>query len=240
MIKIALVELGHIKHRVDIDKIIQWKSDIFEISATHSIPNLPDGKLAWQHFSDSDLSFVKSDASAKMTIAITAYALDDDYFARRLDDSIIVLSLDHIGDILHQNDIPIENFLLKCIYEYCLIRLLHGSIPPSTNELRDILHDETRSCIFDICGIKEDIVYSSSTPQICDACQTKIAKKQLPKDTISLIIKELRKIKQPLYYRLESIIKRHPFASLLVTFFAGLLLEIIGSAAYELFRLLLF
>jgi len=58
--------------------------------------------------------------------------------------------------------------------------LLKQSIFPSTHELLNSFHDESRGCFMDFCKNKEEIMLKMRTADICSSCQTKIEQANLP------------------------------------------------------------
>ena len=234
MIKIAIVTLGHIKHRLDTSRLTKWKSEIFQITDVDSIRDLPDRELDWQLFADHELEFINPSSEADITIAITEYALEDNFYLRRLDNNITVLSLYQTADACEWNDIPLENFILRNIYELCAILKLERRIPSTTDRIPDIIHDDTRSCIFDMCGIKTDIIYSASQPGLCNQCRARLSSSQITSGFLNNLEKELRKIRKPLYYRITGFIKTHPLWTIAITIGAGLVTNMASSFLYDL------
>lgn len=233
MIKIKIITLGHIKHRLDVERLTRWRSSIFKITTVDSVPELPDGEYDWQHFGDSELSFIQPSKDVDITFAITEYSLQDNFYLRRLDKNIVVLSLYQTADACEWNDIPLENFLLRNLYELCAIFKLEGSVPTS-GIIPPIIHDDTRHCIFDMCGIKTDVVYSASLPKICDQCRSHMNSKQMTTGFVKSLEEELKRIKKPLYYRILSFVKRRPVWSIGITFAAGVFVELFSNLLYDL------
>ena len=95
-----------------------------------------------------------------------------------------------------------------------------------------VFHDETRGCLFDMCGLKEDIIVSHANPQICPECESAMRRTLLPIDYIEQLKKEIKQIKKPLYYRLFDWIKMHPVLSILITSILAIILNIISSIIY--------
>ena len=234
MTKIAIITLGHIKHRLDISRLTKWKSNIFQITDVDSILDLPDGELDWQLYADHELEFVKPSSKADITIAITEYALEDNFYLRRLDNNIAVLSLYQTADACEWNDIPLENFILRNIYELCAIQKLEKKIPSTTDRIPEIIHDDTRHCIFDMCGIKTDIIYSASQPGLCSQCRAKLSSNQITSGFLNSLENELRKIRKPLYYQITGFIKIHPLWTIAITIIAGLSINMASSFLYDL------
>lgn len=238
MHNIAIVQLGFIKHKIDFQMLKDWQSDIFKVCQIEVCNNVPDGNGDWQTFLDDDLpAIVKRVAQSDFTIAITEYALEDNFFIRRIDDNCVAISLHFISDILENEHIPIENFILRNIYMLSIIyEKYNRDIPPSHVTIPDILHDETRSCIFDMCGLLADARYSSAQPCICSQCQAVLDKSQLDANTRHSLGRELKRIQKPLYYRISDFIKSHPIWALVITSLYGIILGVATNGIYDLVK----
>ncbi|WP_337240304.1 hypothetical protein [Proteus faecis] len=88
-------------------------------------------------------------------------------------------------------------------------------------------------------GVKSDITESCNKPIICDSCFNKLAENKVPKNTIELARKEIKKIRKDFYYRISDYIKSNPIKSLSYSIAFALLLgitgSIIGSILFERF-----
>jgi len=99
-----------------------------------------------------------------------------------------------------------------------------------------IPHHETRSCLFDMNVFVDRVIYSSVKPLICSECKSRLEKKSLPDNFVKNIEKELKRIKRPVYYRLESQIKKRPFFYLAITAIFAILLHITATLIYDYFK----
>ncbi|MCC6579242.1 MAG: hypothetical protein IT440_02285 [Phycisphaeraceae bacterium] len=234
MIQVAIVSLGHLKHRIDFSRIRSWKSTIFSVCSVSTQPDIQGGDAGWQTFRDNQLNTVELVSDANITVAITEYALEDNYYMRKLPSSVIVLSLYETAEFLERHNIPLEHFIIRNIYELCLLfHLYPNDLPPTRENVPDIIHDETRSCLFDMNGVKSDVVFSTSCPSLCHQCQARVARAQLPEGIISCLEKELRKIRKPMYYRITDFVKQHPILSLLLTLIVSFAMELAGNGVYD-------
>jgi len=134
-----------------------------------------------------------------------------------------------MADILNLSNIPIENLVYRLLYSYFLIYKRHGNRIPSRDEITTFTHDETRGCLFDMNGIKSDIVYSTNKPIICDSCVQRLTTERVPINTINKIKEEVKKIKKGMYYRLADLIKKYPIWTLVLSTISALLIGTIGS-----------
>jgi hypothetical protein len=236
MVRVAIVKLGHIKHHVDFGKIVRWRSALFQITGVNSRLDLPDGMERWQFFSDDRLGFVAPVNGADLTVAITEYALEDNFYMRRLQDSVVAMSLYETAEIIESANIPLELFVLRNIYELCLLHHLCDSLPATAEGIPDTIHDETRSCLFDMNGLKEDIVYSTAHPSFCSQCHARLAATQLPDGIVAEVEKELRRIRKPLYHRIADWVKLHPILAMGITFATAMVIELLGNSVYDMLK----
>jgi hypothetical protein len=236
-LRISLVRVGHFKRPVDISRVQRWRSELFEVVAIKEISHSPDGEDEWQQFSDTSRGLPQPDSASDITIAVTEYSLENNYYLRRLPSGLVLISLCEIRPLLDEHDVPLENFLVRNIYSTCLLYHYVGRRLPATQAgTPSIMHDETRSCLFDMNGIRSDILYSTSAPTICSACDSQLSTTQLPHETLKKVRLELRKIRKSLYFRTVEFVKRRPILSLAIAFAGGLALELIGNASYDVLR----
>jgi len=233
---ISVITIGHMPIEFDQRKIENWHSDVFAIAG--DIENYPlrrdsDG-AGWEFTNDSLEEVVLKNFDGDFLIAIVNVPLELNWYSRRLSGNRVVFSFHEIKEILSNCNIPLENVVLRILYEYTLVYKRYGGKIPSNEEETNFTHDETRRCLFDMNGIKTDIVYSLHEPIVCSDCVERLRQAQVSNDTISKVQKEIRKIKKPLFYRIMSFIKIHPIWSVIISAITAIVLGVIGSliAAY--------
>lgn len=233
-IKIKLIQLGFLPHKIDLVKIKAHKSILFEIVGDCDFLQLENTQNGYNYctYEDSHLNTLlpKPSANEDFVFAITNYNLENNFYARRLTDKRAILSLREISGYLRRDNIPLENLILKMIYEYSL-----GFDKKTNNFDMKMLHDETRCCIFDMNGILEDVIFSCNAPSICDACRAILKKKSFPINILNNVEKELKKLKKPLFYRMLGWIKIHPVYSILISSVYAIFLGILSSYLFSLF-----
>jgi hypothetical protein len=231
-IRIKLVTLGNLKYPVNFPNIESWKSEVFEAHHVDQIQVLPNSDGEDWSYTDERLSdLIAADADYSFTIGIINAPLENNYYLRRLADNVGVLSLHETAEILRYSDIALENFIIKTLYEVCAIYLeCSKKIPDSATALA---HDETRSCLFDMCANKADIVFSTEHPIICEPCKARIMGGQVPTEFLSSVEKELTRLRKSLYYRLADFVKAHPLIALAITTVTALLLNIAANFIYD-------
>lgn len=233
-VKIKIVFLGHIPHSIDIDKIVSWKSDLFEIMKpinTVAIVGDSDG-AHWEFLDENIETQLPPRDGADILLAVTNVPLENNYFARRFSDNRVCMTYNEMTEILQSYNIPLENLLLRVLYSVSFIYRRYGNRMPLNTEHTNFTHDETRGCIFDMNGVKTDVVYSLNRPQLCHSCVetlTTIPKYKIEKEIIDKVQNELKKIKKGLYYQLSDFAKSSPICAIIISSLFAIILGIIGS-----------
>ncbi|MFZ3018310.1 MAG: hypothetical protein WA056_07640 [Gallionella sp.] len=235
-IKVKLVTLGNLKYPVDFSIVENWKSEIFEAHHVDQIQALPDSDGVDWSYPDTQLSeLIAPDADYDFTIGIINARLEDNFYLRPLANNVGVLSLHETAEILHYSNLALESFIVRIIYEVCAIYLESGRTV-SVNATA-LVHDETRSCLYDLTANKADIIFSSSHPIICEPCKARIMGGQVPREFLATIEKELKRIKKQRYYRMVDFVKAHPLTALLITSATALILNIVANFIYDCIKL---
>lgn len=245
MIKVKLAFLGHFPYVIDTNRIINWKSKLFEINNTiDSYTITVNSDLDYWRYSDKIMeSQLPKTVKDEIFIAITNLPLEDNFYVRIFSLNRICLTYYEMGEILNINNIPLENLILKIVYSLALVHKRFDRIPLFSELFEKklkIVHDEARGCIFDMNGIKTDVIYSTNKPKICSACVEDLTQERVEKNVIENVQNELKKIKRESYYQLIHFIKRHPYWALCISGFSALVIGIIGSliasTIYELLK----
>lgn len=230
-LKIKLIFLGHLPYSIDSNKIEKWKSDLFEIVKPidrHIISTDSDGE-DWSFTDENIEGLLPNRNSENILIAITNVPLEDNYYARRFNDDRICVTFNEITEILESGNIPLENFIFKVIYSASLVYKRYGNRIPEMFEMTNFTHDETRGCLFDMNGIKTDIIYSTNQPEICPSCILDLANSKVPKNLIDKIQKEIKGIQKELYYKITDFIKGYPIGAIFISSATAIILGFIGS-----------
>jgi hypothetical protein len=242
MKKISIVQLGFLKRQINLRKLKQWKSNLFSIDNVNEISYMPESDYSddWQYLPDEKVSAnVKHESNSDITIVVTEYRLEDNFYMRRVDRNVVAISLFEVGDILQNYHIPSEYFIFKNIYEIVTLLHIYHKLPTTKEEIPDIIHDETRGCLFDMHGIKTDIIYFfTGKHSLCSQCEAYLVKKQLPKDFLKDLVGELRKIRKPAFYKIYDFVKCHPIWSIAIVVISQLVIGLLaGLLANYLFLL---
>ena len=201
---VQLAKLGDLHTWLDLSKVSKWKSALFEILPEIDQYRLPTAAgFQWDFVDDQVSRALPKRIKGDFLLILTDSPLEGNYYMRRLPGNRVCISFFQIRDILARRDIPVENYVLKCIYEvliYYTIAANHGGQLPKSEE--SYTHDETKGCLFDMTGIKTDIVVSCRLPILCDTCYADLPRATVPTNLLDGIRRELKKIRLSTYTRL--------------------------------------
>ena len=229
--KITIATIGHMPVDLNKSKITNWKSSVFSITGeieSYSLNKDSDGD-DWE-YTDSSLEEVLPETfGGDYLIAIVNVPIELNWYTRCLSNNRIVFTFHEIKEILIHSNIPLENIIYRALYSYTLLFKRSGNRIPMIDEHTNFAHDETRGCLFDMNGLKTDIIYSCHNPIICPHCIEKLKQERVSNEVISKIQSEIAKIKKPLFYQLADFVKKHPIWSLFISATAAIVLGAIGS-----------
>lgn len=231
-IKIRIISVGHLPADVDINSINSWKSDIFELQSDveHFELRANSDIEGWAYSDDNIAEAIPEKGKEDILVALVAVPLEDNYYTRRINNNTIISSFHETSDYLRTNNIPLENIILRLLYAYTLVYLKYSCEIPTNDNFSDFTHDETRGCIYDMNGLKEDITVSCEKPIICPECVEKLTNHRVSQTIISTAKKELKKIKKQLFYRIFDLVKSHPIITIFISSLWAIILGIVGSA----------
>jgi hypothetical protein len=230
-LRLKIIKIGTSRHSSIwefVDKIKNTNySKLFKITEVTEIA-LPDADCyGWSYSKESLESKVTINGNVDIALGFIDQPFNDNYFAHRLTDSTGIVSLFEVDSIFSDANVHEKNFLLLMIYVSIMIYYTKANV------IREIHHDDTRSCLFDMCGNKEDIIHSATKPCICYECESTLRKYELPTGLIDTLKQELKRIKKPLFYRIKDWIKAHPILSLIITFLSSILINMVSSILYD-------
>ena len=228
-VKIKVVKLGKQHHDELFDRLNKYKSNIFSVDIFEK--SLSKCDCGWGYTFKTLKELLSNDFDDKkydMCIGFIDTQIELNYFGKRLSgNNIYVVSFYQVDEILQKDNNDIFNFLLANVYRYVTRYKLNGEY---------LTHDETRGCLFDMCGNKEDILYSCNNPIICENCLVKMREKGIQSEYISSLRNEIKKIHKPNYYRITDFIKKHPYLSLALVAMSTITLNIASSIIYDLIK----
>jgi len=231
-IKVSLVSLGSLKHPVDFSSLTAWESDLISIQYGASIGHLPnaDGD-DWERTSAQLRTLIQVDPGADFTVGLINSPLEDNYYMRRLEGRVAVLSLYEMADIVSASNFSVENFILRNVYELAVLYAANLKLIPS--DAYSWTHDDVRGCLFDMNSNKSDIVFSMNQPVLCAACAARVSSKQVHVEFLPRLDRELARIRKSLYFRMTDWVRVHPLLALFFTGLSGVFLNILASIIFE-------
>ncbi|ADQ78683.1 hypothetical protein Palpr_0524 [Paludibacter propionicigenes WB4] len=237
--KIALIKLGYVDRFVNFNKIKKWKSDLFEVTEIYCREYLPESDVDDNYF---DLKYTKNKlgsiiscpSGSDFAVAIMPYRLVDNFYMHRVGGNCVIISLYEISDILIRDQISMENFITKQLYEICALKYLAGDL--SSDEVYNFVHRDTRGCLFDMNGERTNILYNTEKPIICDSCKDRFKKEQINAKVISVLEKELKKIKKPPILQIEKHIKKYPLATMIMSGIVAIILNLLANLLWDIFK----
>lgn len=230
-VKIKLVSIGHLPLGFDPKKIKNFSSSIFEVIRNidnHELRCNSDG-FGWEFSDDLVRNQMPRLNGADFMIAIVNVPLEDNWYSRRLGNNQVIFTFYEIKEILENANIPLENVIYRLLNAYTFAYKRNENKIPGFYEMTDFTHDETRGCIFDMNGIKSDLVSSCHNPIICSECKEKLRRDRVSNDDIESVEKDIKKIHKDLYFRILEKVKRHPIWALVLSSLFAFLLGVAGS-----------
>ena len=234
--KIGICLLGYQPYLDVINKLQNYSSKLFEVTQILKIENLPQCDYLWGY---SDMCICKllkgnniSNNDVDLRLCFINTIIQDNYFTRDLsglDNKTVLCSFYEVEKIFNDANIDLFNY----VHGIVLNELIQIATIGCLNE-DFFLHDDTRHCLFDMCGEKSDIVIKHGTPKLCSACIAKIEKKAVDSEFIPLLNSELKTFKKKLFYRIVDFVKERPILSIFITFISSILINILSSFLYAL------
>lgn len=235
MINVKLVVIGNLKYNLNFNYFKKRKSFLFNIIPEISkITNLEDAEgQSGFHYPDAQLNrLIRDDNNCDIIFAIGNFQLDCNYYLRIVRKNVAILSLFETGDLLRDDNLKIEDFIILRIYELTLIYLMSNN--QLTDSAYDFAHDNPCGCLFDMNSYKPDIIISTSKPILCNVCKNSMNQSQLNSDVQKKLEKELKKIHKSLYFRIFDFIKSRPIISIIISSLFAIILGILSEYVYDL------
>lgn len=229
--RITVATVGHMPADFNRQKIKQWDSSVFEIVdeiESYSLTCDSDG-VGWEYTDKALEDVLPRKFNGVFLIGIVNVPIELNWYSRRLSENRIIFSFHEIKEILRFSNIPLENIIYRLLYAYTLLYKRSGNRIPETAEHTNFTHDETRGCLFDMNGIKTDVVYSCSNPVICPDCVERLRREKASNEIIAQCQSEIRRVRKALFYRITDFIKQHPLWSLAISGATAIILGTLGS-----------
>lgn len=236
--KIQLCLLGHQRHLDKIKKLQNYRSKLFHIIECIEIKQLPQSDLDWA-YSDSTICNLLSannvdNTDADLCLCFIDLPIEDNYFTRDLsqfDSKTVLCSFYQAEEIFAAKNVDLFNY----VHGIVLNKLVQIATLHRVDE-KYFLHDDTRNCLFDMCGIKEDIAIKYSAPNLCTSCISKIESSAVDKNFLLFLNKEFKSFKKMLFYRILDFIKQRPVLAIVMTSIFTIVINVMSSFIYELIK----
>jgi hypothetical protein len=231
---VKICRLGCFNHSIDFQKIEKWSSKYFKVSGTQTradidVNHFEDDYVYPTQMISDDMGEIEP--GCDLLIGVVDQPLEDNFYMHRIGENRAVLSIFPVLKYLRNENIPVENYIIRCIYEMIAFLYENGG---NINDLVHLIpHHETRGCLFDMNVFIDRIVYSTDKPIICSECQARLRKRPIPEGFIEGIQKEIRRIRKPLFYRIEKLVKRNPIQAFIIASLFATVLNIAASAIYD-------
>lgn len=126
-IQVAVISVGSLKYPFDFQKLTTWQSKVVQISHGPSIEHLPNAQGPDWTYPDTQLStLIHAVPTSSITVALVNAPLQDNYYLRRLNGNVAVLSLFEMAEIARAFHFTIECFVLRNIYEIAVLFVGNG------------------------------------------------------------------------------------------------------------------
>jgi len=230
-VKVKLITVGHMPLHLNLKVVSDWVSDVFELvgDIENFSLNCDSDHGDWGYSDRLLKKQIPKFDDADFTIALVNVPIELNWYSRRLGDNTISFTFYQIKEILSQDNIPLENAALRVLYSYALLYRRAGNKIPGADAAVGFTHDETRGCIFDMNGIKSDIVESCNKPIICSACEERMRSERVATQVLSSAKKEIKKIRKHLYFRFFDFVKVRPIIALVISSVFAVILGVTGS-----------
>lgn len=230
-ISIKVIALGKLPYDFNREKIEKWSSKIFTITREIEtfVLNANSDLEDWGFSDNTLLKQLPKRGEEDLVLVLTNVRLEENYYVRRLSNNTVILTFHEIELYLRLNNIPINNIVFRTLYAVSLVYLRYGKKIPITVELAKFTHDETRSCLFDMTGIKEEVIFSCNRPVVCEFCNQKLLIEKVSTETIEIVKREIKKIKKKMFFQLTNYIKDHPIMAIIISSTFAIVLGTIGS-----------
>lgn len=221
-VKIKIVKLGKQKHEYIFKKLQKYRTKIFSVDIFEQ--SRPECDYDWGYsFQTLETILTKDFDNNKydMCIGFVDTIIENNFFAKRLrDHNIYVISFFEADELLKAENIDLFNYVLSTMYRYITRFKLNGKY---------LTHHETKGCLFDHCGNKQDIIYSSNRPILCTDCVSKIKQTAIESEYLTALSKEIKRIRKTNYYYLSDFIKKHPYISILIGLVSSFIVNILSD-----------
>jgi hypothetical protein len=233
--QIYIVKLGH--PQVDIQRVINIinnNQNIYELIYKTQVPNLGKSDLDGWEYSDNLLFNILAPHIIKdyLTIGLTSVQLEYDWFIRpNSDRSGMVITIYQADSVIEKAQKTIEDFVIYKIITCILTReffTISGKSP-----FDELIHDDCRGCLFDLCPDKESRAIGLIDLKIDDQCKGILLNANVPQEKITAIESVLKYMKKPSFRKSAYSIKQEPILAGFFGIGIGIMVHTIATYLFE-------
>ena len=175
--KIQICLLGYQRYQNEIDRLCDLSSKLFEIVNCVAIKSLPTPDISFIAYSDElIIKLLKSqnmdNSKYDLCMCFIDTPIEENYCSRDLQgfaSKTVVCSSLGMKDIFKEAVVDFFNYfhghILYEVVQMATLRVVDEN---------QFIHFDTRNCLFDMCGVKDDVALKFDKPQLCSQCISKI------------------------------------------------------------------
>lgn len=216
--KVIIYKLGFQRYNDKIEQLKKYKSPLFEICDCKEVKHLPENDYDWGYTDGAIIELLReqkiSNDNVDLCLCFIDCVIEDNYFTRDLsdfDNKTVLCSFYQAAKMFNENNIDLFNYLHGVVLNEIVQIATLGKV-----DEQKFLHDDTRNCLFDMCGEKNDILLKYSKPKLCSKCKSKIDEKSVNSDFLPNLEKEFKSFKKVLFYRILDFVKSKPLLSIII------------------------
>lgn len=250
-VKIKFILAGHLPSDFQYQRILTWKSDLFEIVnrvENYTVPVISETydlrkydfrsqESDWEFPDEVFRQHLPDNTDSDFLLAVTNVPLEKHHSARRLGNNKVITTFFGLTDTIERHNIPLENHVLRSLYNYTLVYLRCGRTLPGINEKFNFSHDETRGCLYDLRAMETGLPAALNQPKLCKECVKRLQEEHVPDEAIAIAQRELKQVRKILYYRVLDLIKKYPIRflviSILLSITSNITCNLIASYMYD-------
>jgi hypothetical protein len=235
MVNIQICLLGDQKYEKMFRRLKKEKSEIYCVTEIIPIcfPKPEDDvchrervREVLNEFDEHNNMLVQHDYDLRL--CFTDLKIDLNWLTIDLDNKTVLCSLFNVESYFKEAGAYFYNYLLGILLKNSLEIVVLKKVDEMS-----MLHKETRSCLFDMCGYRPDVVKKYSNPSICGECLDKLKANYVNENIYRSLNKEYMKLKRPIFNKLRNFVKLKPLRALFIAFISGIILNVISSFVYD-------
>ena len=234
MLEIRLFGLGYIGD-VNLNKVadlINVSPRVMQASVEDAIPNIGSPDIYGIGYSDARLiSLYPAARKGTIRVGIILTPIQENFYTRSFYPDAIILSLFQSEELCEKaGRTPEEYIAISLLLMHVL--WLEFKARRLDAEYEDLLHTDTRGCLFDFAIHKPDKIHKLRTGQICLRCKAKLAEANVPASLIENAEKMFERIRKPsLLTSLATGLRNPIFSFVLGGIVLGAIINVVSSFA---------